>query len=315
MIVDTIEKIELGKTGIFVSQLGIGVWAWGDRLFWSYGKDYGENDIQQVYQHAVSAGINFFDTAEIYGFGQSEKLLGKLVPGTDDSLHIATKFFPFPWRLKADSLEKALRHSLNRLDKQRVALYQVHFPSPPRTVETWAASLGEAVEDGLTRTVGVSNYNREQMLRTIAVLQKRNIPLASNQVDYSLLQRKPEKTGLLQTCQELGITMIAYSPIAQGILTGKFSKENPLPVMRRVRYPMSILEKVQPLLGLMGEIGAGHGGRSLTQVAINWVICKGAYPIPGVKTLKQLEDVLGSVGWKLTADEVAALDHQADKLS
>ena len=153
------------------------------------------------------------------------------------------------------------------------------------------------------------------MLGAQSVLAKRGLPLASNQVEYSLLNRKVETSGLLQTCLDANITLIAYSPIAQGILTGKYTPENPLPGVRSVRYHPSILTGVKTLLGLMAEIGGGHSGKTPTQVAINWVISKGAVPIPGVKNIQQLEEILGAVGWSLEADEVAALDAECAKLA
>ena len=133
-------------------------------------------------------------------------------------------------------------------------------------------------------------------------------------MEYSLINRKVEKNGLLKSCQEQGITLIAYSPLGQGILTGKYSPKRPLPGIRGWRYARSLLEKVQPLLGLMVEIGQAHGGKSAAQVALNWVICKGALPIPGAKNLRQVQENLGALGWRLVEAEVAALDEASDKV-
>lgn len=308
--------ISLGSTDIQVSPLGIGTWAWGDRLFWGYGSSYGDADLQQVFAACVEAGISFFDTAEIYGSGQSEKLLGSFAAdhqdGALDPVVIATKFMPLPWRWSSDSLKKALRDSLHRLGRARVDLYQIHWPLPPISLEVWANALGDAVDAGLTRAVGVSNYSPSQMRRSHVTLRARGIPLASNQVQYSLLCRDPERNGLLDTCQELGITLIAYSPLGMGLLTGKYSPTNP-PSGARGLTMRNPLAAVQPLVALLKEIGQAREGKTPAQVALNWVMCKGALPIPGAKTLRQAQDNAGSLGWRLTSAEVAALDQVSDQ--
>jgi aryl-alcohol dehydrogenase-like predicted oxidoreductase len=232
--------------------------------------------------------------------------------GMSEPVVVATKFFPFPWRLTGSSLSRALRGSLQRLNLQRVDLYQIHWPTPLMAIETLADALGKVVQQGLARAVGVSNYDEQQMGRASATLAKRGVVLASNQVEYSLTNRKVEKNGLLKSCQQQGITLIAYSPLGQGILTGKYSPKRPLPGIRGWRYPRALLEKIQPLLGLMDEIGQAHAGKSKAQVALNWVICKGALPIPGAKNLSQAQENLGALGWRLTEAEVEALDKASD---
>lgn len=307
-MIDEIEKIPLGSTDMRICPLGIGAWAWGDRLFWGYGKDYQSTDIEAAARLCLESGIDFYDTAEMYGRGQSERLTGQYIAHSSLPVVIATKFFPFPWRHRKQSLINALKASLGRLGMEAVDLYQIHWPYPPVSIETWADALADAVEAGLTKAVGVSNYNAEQMRRAHAVLVKRGILLASNQVEYHLLNRKVEKNGLLALCKELNISLIAYSPLAQGLLTGKYTPENPLPGVRGRRYGQKIVAKTQTLVGLMREIGENHSGKTPSQVALNWVMAKGAIPIPGVKNTRQVEDNLGALGWKLTEEEVAALD-------
>jgi aryl-alcohol dehydrogenase-like predicted oxidoreductase len=201
------ERVMLGKTGIEISALGLGAWAWGDRMIWAYGRGYSDADIRAAFDASLQAGVNFIDTAEVYGSGRSERLLGSFLPAADDrtaaqEVVVATKFMPYPWRLSHGALPNALRNSLKRLNLERVDLYQVHWPFPPVSVETWAGVLADVVEQGLTRAVGVSNYSEAQMRRTYSVLAKRGVPLASNQVLYSLVNRKVELNGLLKTCQE-----------------------------------------------------------------------------------------------------------------
>ena len=306
--------IPLGKTDIQISRLGVGAWAWGDQRVWNFGQGYNASDIRGAFDASLAAGVNFFDTAEVYGSGRSERFLGSFLLGASSPVVVATKFFPFPWRLGKAALSRALHASLERLNLQRVDLYQIHWPYSPLAIETWAEALAQAVQQGLTRAVGVSNYSADQMQRSSAVSAKHGIILASNQVNYSLLNRKVEHNGLLETCQELGITLIAYSPLAQGALTGKYSTRQPLPGIRGWRYSRAVLEKAQPLLHLMGEIGTAQGGKTLAQVALNWTICKGTLPIPGAKNAKQAQDNLGALGWRLTEAEVAALDDASEKI-
>jgi aryl-alcohol dehydrogenase-like predicted oxidoreductase len=295
-------------------ELGIGTWQWGDRMMWGYGRGYDDSDLEEAFNATMEAGLTFFDTAEAYGWGRSEEMLGRFARQTDQPLMIATKYIPLPWRLRKAMLLDALRASLARLGMARVDLYQIHRPFPPRPVEVWVDALADAVEAGLTRAVGVSNFGPGQMERARDILAKRDVYLASNQVNYSLLDRRVEHSGLLADCLEQGIKLIAYSPIAKGMLTGKYTPDNPPPGLRRRLYS-SRITAIQPLIGLLREIGESHGGKTPAQVALNWTICKGTLPIVGVKTAQQVRDNAGAVGWRLTADEVAALDAASEGIT
>jgi aryl-alcohol dehydrogenase-like predicted oxidoreductase len=167
----------------------------------------------------------------------------------------------------------------------------------------------------LASAVGVSNYNISQMRRTHTLLIKRGLYLASNQVEYSLLDRRIEKNGLLNLCHDLGITCIAYSPLTRGLLSGKYHARNLPPGLRGRSYPVKYLTQIEPLIRLMREIGRAHESKSPVQVALNWVICKGAVPIPGVKTLKQAQENIGALGWQLTPEEISLLDQASDQIS
>jgi aryl-alcohol dehydrogenase-like predicted oxidoreductase len=276
-------------------------------MMWSYGSGYGETEIRGAYDAAIAAGINFFDTAEIYGRGKSERYLGQFIDHAHPPV-VATKFAPFPWRLSKGKLLDALKASLERLQLGQVDLYQVHFPLLPLSVETWADGLADAVHGKLARAVGVSNYNVEQMRKAHAVLAKRGVPLATNQVEYSLLERKPERTGLVQAAEELGVTLIAYSPLAQGLLTGRYAPHRPPTGVRAARYRGSALAKAHALSCVLREIGERHGGRPPSQVALNWLVAKGAVPIPGVKHPSQARDAAEALSWHLDPDDVAVLD-------
>lgn len=312
------ERIPLGKSGILVSRMGLGAWAWGDRWIWGYGKEYGEDDARQAFQSSLEAGINFIDTAEVYGQGRSEALVGMFLreaSASADPLVIATKFTPFPWRLGKSSLRRALRGSLARLGLERIDLYQVHMPLPPIPLETWADGMAEAVQAGLVRAVGVSNYNENQVRRTFLALSKRGVPLASNQIEYHLLDRRCENSGVMETCAELGVTVIAYSPLAQGVLTGKYTPANPPSGMRAQRYGRAYLEKIQPLLSNIRRICREHPGVTPSQVALNWTICKGTLPIPGAKNASQAAENAGALGWWLSPAEMAELDQVSQEVA
>jgi aryl-alcohol dehydrogenase-like predicted oxidoreductase len=314
------DLIPLGKTDIRISRLGLGTWQWGDRMMWGYGKTYTDSDIHDAFDVSLQSGINFFDTAEVYGKGRSEQLLGACLREARQSplrapLVVATKFMPYPWRLRKGVLLSKLRASLVRLGLERVDLYQIHWPLRPVPIEVWANALADAVEAGLTRAVGVSNYNSAQMRRAHSALSKRCISLASNQVEFHLLNRRVEHEGLLKLCRELGVTLIAYSPLAKGLLTGKYTPKAPPPGLRSYLFRRARLGKIQPLIQLLRAIGAAHEGKSPAQVALNWVICKGAVPIPGAKNARQAQENAATLGWRLAEHEISALDEESQKLA
>ena len=287
--------------------MGLGAWQWGDRIVWQYGHGYSVEEIRQAFQTSIHEGINFIDTAEMYGNGLSERLLGRFLKETDQPVLVATKFFPLPWRLRRSTLPRALKGSLARIGIENVDLYQIHWPSPLMSTETMMEGLAECVKSGMARTAGVSNFGPTRMVAAYSALARHHIPLASNQVHYSLLNRAVEKNGTLARCKELGVRLIAYSPLEKGLLTGKYSAERPPPGSRARTYT-KLLGKLYPLLKLMTEIGQDYGGRSNAQVALNWVICKGALPIPGAKNGEQAHENAGALGWRLTDEEVAKLD-------
>jgi aryl-alcohol dehydrogenase-like predicted oxidoreductase len=296
-------------------ELGIGTWSWGDRMVWGYGNQYSARDIEETFASAIENGIRFFDTAEVYGQGKSEKFLGQLLPTTSEKVRVASKIMPFPWRLSKQALRKALTASLERLKLPKVDLYQIHWPMPPVSIESWMDQMAEVYSEGLISAVGVSNYNLEQTKRAADALKKKGIPLASNQVEYHLLERRIEKNGLLDFCQNNGIKIIAYSPLAMGILSGKYTPENPPKGTRSAHYTRPVLEAILPLIKLMKHIGMDHDGKTAAQVALNWVIARKALPIPGAKNILQVEQNTGATSWSLTNVEIEKLNEMSDNVS
>lgn len=289
-------------------KLGIGTWAWGDRLVWGYGGGYALEDIRQAFKECVAGGIRFFDTAEVYGQGKSEAMLGELCEQEGGRFTIATKMMPFPWRLWKGSLKYALKNSLRRLRLEKVSLYQMHWPLPPVKVETWMNRMADLMDEGLIESIGVSNYNLEQTKTSNETLRKRGYRLASNQVEYHLLERRIETNGVQEYCASEGIKIIAYSPLAMGILTGKYSPDTPPKGTRAAQYNKDYLIKIQPLIKMLIRTGNDQEGKTAGQVALNWCIQKDAIPIPGVKNVNQAAQNLGALGWELKPDDVAALD-------
>ncbi|MDR7417137.1 MAG: aldo/keto reductase [Armatimonadota bacterium] len=289
--------------------LGLGTWQWGDRWVWGFGRGYGEPDLRGAFLASIRGGVRLVDTAEVYGGGYAERLLGKLLRETRAPVLVATKFMPFPWRLTRASLLRALRRSLQRLGIPKVFLYQVHWPFPPRPVEFWAEALADAVEEGLCEHVGVSNFSTDQVRRAADRLARRSVRLASVQVSYSLTDRGPERNGLLETCRALQAVLLAYSPLGMGLLTGKYGPGNLPPGFRRARFARQ-LRRWSALLRALGEV-ARTRGKTPAQVALNWLVLRGAVPIPGAKNARQAEENAGALGWSLTTEEVALLDSAA----
>ena len=313
MLSYSVQTATLGHTNVTVPALGIGTWQWGDKLFWSYGKDYGSQQVREAFFAAVNAGITFFDTAEVYGLGESERLIGQFIKACDRPVQIATKYFPLPWRFGAQAVEETLTASLKRLQLQHIPLYQVHAPLDFLMGQrTLMHALADEVEKGRIGAIGISNYSAAQMRQAHQYLAARNIPLAVNQVRYSLLTRQIEFNGILDTARELGVTILAYSPLAQGLLTGKYTSESaPKPEgARRIdpRFSQKGLERIAPLINALQQIGATHQ-RTSAQVALNWLIAQGnVIPIPGAKNANQAEQNAGALGWSLSPEEVSQLD-------
>ncbi|MFW6264325.1 MAG: aldo/keto reductase [Cyanobacteriota bacterium] len=307
------QTIQLGKEGAVVPALGIGTWAWGDKLFWNYGSDYGASQVREAFDAAVEAGITFFDTAEVYGMGESESLLGQFIKDSGYSVDIATKYGPLPWRFTAQSVSDAISESLKRLRLEQVTLYQVHWPFTFfMSQETLMNALADEVKRGRIGSIGVSNYSAEQMRHAHAILAERGIPLAVNQVRYSLLDRNIETNGILATARELEVVILAYSPLAQGLLTGKYTPENsntPSGARRfDSRFKSQGLQKIAPVIKRLQDLGQKYD-KTPAQVALNWLVAQGnVLPIPGAKTAKQASDNAGALGWSLNEAEVSQLE-------
>jgi aryl-alcohol dehydrogenase-like predicted oxidoreductase len=304
----------LGRTDLQVPSLGAGVMAWGQPTglgrftpaTLAYGGTSGPEDERQAFEASLAAGVTLFDTAPIYSRGASERRLGELAAGTPAL--VATKFPP-SFRGRTDDLPGALEASLARLQRRTVDLYQHHFPSRRVDTRRLMHLMADAVTAGKVRAVGVSNYSADQMRLAHSALAERGVVLASNQVQYSLLHRKPETDGVLDACRELGVTLIAYQPLASGALTGKYlTGPRPRGLRRFMPYfRRSARESLVPVIELLREIGATHG-TGPAQVALRWLLEDDAVlPIPGAKHQAQAIANAQALTFELAPDEVDAL--------
>lgn len=306
-----------------LSPMGCGTWAWGNRLLWGYDTRMND-DLRQVFNLCVGRGVTLFDTGDSYGTGrlngQSEKLLGHFsqdyVQGeaaiNAEQICLATKLAPYPWRFTRQSMVRACRASSERLQRP-IDLAQLHWS----TANYWPwqelpllEGLMDLYEQGHIRGIGVSNFGAKRLRRIHQRFAERGLAIATLQVQYSLLSTAPlVKLGIKDVCDELGIQLIAYSPLALGILTGKYNSKN-LPSGLRGLVFRQILPGVQGLLGCLEAI-AKERQKTCAQVALNWCMCKGTIPIPGAKNADQAEQNIGALGWQLHDGEISELDREA----
>lgn len=305
----------LGRTTLKVPRLGLGAMTWGDPTGLArfqpaktaYGSADGFEEEKRALEISLAAGVTLFDTAAMYSGGAAERRLGELAH--DPNTLIATKF-PSTLFFRPENLPKELDASLKRLGRDSIDLYQHHFPSDTKSIPTLMDLLAEAVKSGKVKAVGVSNYSAEQMRLAHAALAKHGIPLASNQVEYSLLHRQPEVNGVLDACRELGITLIAYSPLAMGALTGKYNAKTKARGLRRFLpyFSNKAMDSVQPVVELLRRIGNNYD-KTPSQVALRWLIENEiVLPIPGAKNSQQAAANAGALTFKLTHAEIEEID-------
>lgn len=291
--------------------MGVGCWAWGDRHYWGFEDRRAARDVASAFLSSVRAGVDLFDTAEVYGWGRSEKILGSLVRRSRRTVTVATKYAPLSGRGGAAAIPRAIAGSLKRLGIPCIDLYQVHWPDRDELpIAAAMAALAEAVEAGQVRAVGVSNFSAAEMREAHAALARRGVPLAVNQVRYSLLHRSPETDGVLDACRELEVTLLAYSPLEQGLLAGKYTPEI-LPPGARSRaawFSRDNVAAAQPVIALLRAIAAAHAVEPAT-VAIAWLLAKpGVVAIPGARTGQQALSNARALQLRLENAEIAELD-------
>ncbi len=291
-----------------VSAIGLGTWQFGSRE-WGYGPEYANRTAIELVHRALELGVNLIDTAEFYGFGKSESVIGNAIVGLRDQVYIATKLFPiFPTRSLVVSRAKA---SANRLNVDSLDLYQLHWPNPLMPIGETAIGLRQLVDEGLAKNIGVSNFSLRQWRSAEIVFGR---PIISNQVHFSLLSRGPEKE-LLPFAQANNRLIIAYSPLEQGVLSGKYSSENRPKGMRSARkfFHRANLDRMRPLLDKLAEIATAHDATP-SQIALAWLISKpNVAAIPGASSVSQLESNVASADIELSREEIETIDEISDQ--
>lgn len=314
---DTIVTLRsLGKTGIRITPIGLGMmeFSGGGGLMGFAFPTITQEEKNATVRAALDGGINWFDTAELYGKGVSEASLAAALEAagkSDNEVVVATKWWPL--LRTARNIPHSIQDRIRYLDGYSIGLYMVHQPFSFSSPETEMDAMADLVAAGKIRAVGVSNFNAERMRRAHQQLQKRGLPLAANQVLYSLLDRSIEANGILDTAKELGVTIIAYTPLASGLLAGKYHKNPELlqkkPFYWRGRLQRG-LEKSRPLVQALEEIGARYNATP-AQVALNWVIYihgEIIVTIPGATKVHQAQESAGAQRFRLAEDEIARLD-------
>jgi aryl-alcohol dehydrogenase-like predicted oxidoreductase len=313
------ERRRLGCTSIEVTPIGLGCWQFsgGHGLVGGFWETLSQEAVDEIVRVALAGGIDWFDTAEAYGRGRSEQALAHALAAAgrkDGDVVVATKWWPVP--RTARSIRTTIDERLRCLGGFSVGLHQVHQPFSFSPVEAEMEAMADLVAAKKVRAVGVSNFSAAQTRRAHAALGRRGIPLASNQVRYSLVDRRIESSGVLAAARDLGVTIIAYSPLGQGILSGRFH-DDPALVRTRPgprRYMPSFrargLARSRPLVDALRAIAAAHEATP-SQVALNWLLHahgETVVAIPGASRPRHAEEAAGAMGFRLAPAEMSRLE-------
>lgn len=290
-----------------LSVVGLGCWQFGEKQ-WGYGSEYSQEDAEQVMRRALELGVTVFDTAELYGSGRSEMLVGNALKSWKGDRFLATKFLPImpvP-RVMLAHCER----SLERLQVPLVDLYQIHWPNPVVPLRRQMEGMRQILAAGLARYAGVSNFSLRRWKAAELCLGQ---PVVSNQVRYNLLQRRPE-SGLLEYAEQRSRVILAYSPLAQGALTDRYRIGGAPRDLRRSNslFTDVALAAAEPVLKVLREVADAHRA-SCSQIALAYVISQPrVIAIPGAKSIAQLESNLAATEIQLSADQLLALRRAAD---
>ena len=290
--------VEVG--GVRLSAIGLGAWQFGSSE-WGYGTEYASGEADAIVKRGLELGVNLIDTAEVYGLGRSERIVGQAIRGKRDDVFLATKLFPIGLPFMTEGRARA---SARRLDVDHIDLYQLHWTSPLFPPSATMPRFKRLVDSGLVRNVGVSNHTLEDWQRAEAALGGR---VLTNQVRLSLADRAPERE-LLPWAQKEGRIVIAYSPLGQGLLSGKYQDTAPANFRRmRRNFRAEGRARFQPLIAALTEIGEAHAATA-AQISLAWLIRKpNVVAIPGASSLRQLEQ-------NVTAADIDISDAEASRL-
>jgi aryl-alcohol dehydrogenase-like predicted oxidoreductase len=286
-----------------LSVIGLGTWQFGSRE-WGYGSGYAERDAGEIAQRAVALGVNLFDTAEIYGFGRSERILGAAVAEDRADVFLATKVFPvvpLPPVICRRAAGSARRLGITEID-----LYQLHQPNPLVPLRVQMEGMRQVRDRGLARNVGVSNYS---LRRWRAAERAFGGTVLTNQVRFSLVDRRPLASGMVDWAAEHGHIVMAYSPLAQGLLSGRYDAEH-RPTAMRASQPAFLpenLERAAGLIDALRRVATAHDATP-AQVALAWVVSyAGVVAIPGASSVSQMEHNAAAADLELSEEERSEL--------
>ncbi len=293
-------------------KIALGTWSWGagmaggDQVF---GNHIGNEQLQEVFDAAMAGGLNLWDTATVYAMGESESILGSFTKQVSrDEVIISTKFTPQIASIYGDSPEKMADASMERFGTDYIDLYWIHNPMD---VERWTPQLLPLLRSGKVKRVGVSNHNLSQLKRAQEILSAEGYRVSAVQNHYSLLYRESEQAGIIDYCNQHGITFFAYMVLEQGALSGKYDTQHPLPAnSQRGQTYNPQLEKIEVLVEALRKVAAAHNA-SVSQINIAWAIAKNTLPIIGATKASQVEEAVGAASIALTAEEIEMLEDAA----
>ena len=321
---DMVQTRRLGRSDLEITPIGLGCWqfAQGQGMGGIYWEPVPQDAIDQIVAASLAGGITWFDTAKVYGNGASERALARALRAAgkaNGEVVVATKWWPIlRW---AGSIKSTIGERLSCLDGFGIDLYQVHQPFGLSSVAAEMNAMADLAAEGKIRTVGVSNFNAARMRAAHAALAARGLPLVSNQMRYSLLDRRIERNGVLAAAKELGVTVIAYSPLGQGVLTGKFHDDPRLIKTRRgprklmAGFRAKGLEKSWPLIEELKKIASAHGATA-SQVALAWLVTvhgDTVVAIPGASRVGHVQDNVGAMHLTLSERETRRLDELSQR--
>lgn len=294
------------------AKIALGTWAWGAGAFGGdsvFGLHTDADNLRPVFKAAMEAGLNLWDTATVYGMGESERLLGEFIAGEKrENVSVSTKFTPQIAEMYENSVEKMAQASLKRMNLDYIDIYWIHNPMD---VERWTPGLIPLLQSGQVKRVGVSNHNMAEIRRADEILQQAGYRVSAVQNHFSLLYRSSEKAGILDYCKQNGLEFWAYMTLEQGALTGKYSRSNPMPPdSDRGRRYNPLLDKLENLTSAMQKICEQHGV-SCSQIAIAYALAKGTLPIIGATEPRHIAEAAAAAAIKLNAAEIAQLEELA----
>ena len=296
-----------------MAKIALGTWAWGSGAFGGnmvFGSKTDVESLKPVFDTAIKAGLCLWDTATVYGMGESERILGTLAKGVErKNVQISTKFTPQIAEMYDNNVEKMADASIERMGCDYIDVYWIHNPMD---VERWTPGLIPLLKSGKVKRVGVSNHNIAEIRRANEILGEAGFKVSAVQNHFSLLYRSSEKGGVLDYCKENGIEFWAYMVLEQGALSGKYNKENPLPAESdRGKKYNPVLPQLEALTNEMTAIGQKYGA-SCSQIGIAWAIAKGALPIIGATKERHVIEAAEAAKIKLVAEEVTRLEQLAE---